>query len=89
MISKKEMEPILDKIKKSVHNNFLEDQQTMVENLELQVFNYISEDQPLPENVKGAIRAAALVTMEACNSVCISHDAAVIRAVTDYIRKSL
>lgn len=89
MISKKEMEPILKKIDDSVRDNFHKDQQRMVENLELQVFNYIPEDQPLPENVKGAIRAAALVTMEACNSVCISHDAAVIRAVMDYVRKSL
>lgn len=89
MITKKEMEPILKKIADSVQDNFLADQQTMLENLELEVFSRLPEDQPLSENMKGAIRGAAAVTMEACNSVCISHDAFVIRAVMDYIRKSL
>lgn len=89
MITKKEMEPILKKIQDSVQDNFLADQQTMLENLELQVFSNVPEDQPVPENIKYAIRKAAVVTMDACNSVCISHDAAVIRAVMDYIHKSL
>ena len=89
MITKKEMEPILAKIEDSVMDNFIKDQQTMLKNLELEVFSFMPEDQPLPDNVKDAIRLSALVIMEACNSVCISHDAAVIRAVMDYIRKTL
>lgn len=89
MITKKEMQPILKKIEDSVIDNFIKDQQTMVENLELQVFSCFPEDQSIPENIKIAIIGAASITMEACHSVCISHDAATIRAVMDYIRKSL
>lgn len=89
MITKKEMEPILKKIQDSVQDNFLVDQQIMLENLELQVFSQFPEKQPLPEDLQWAIRKSSLVVMEACSSVCISHDAAVIRAVMDYIRKSL
>ncbi|MCM1258452.1 MAG: hypothetical protein NC307_11440 [Roseburia sp.] len=89
MITKKEMEPILAKIEDSVMDNFIKDQQTMLKNLELEVFSRLPKDQTLSDNMKDAIRLSALVIMEACNSVCISHDAAVIRAVMDYIRKSL
>ncbi len=89
MITKKEMEPILKKIEDSVTTNFCKDQMIMAENLERQVFSQFPEDQPLSEDVRWAIRKSALVVMEACNSVCLSHDAAVIRAVMDYIRKSL
>lgn len=89
MITKKEMEPILKKIEDSVQDNFLADQQTMLENLDLQVFSQFPEKQPLSEDVQWAIQKSSLVVMEACHSVCISHDVAVIRAVMDYIRKSL
>ena len=87
MIKKTEMEAILRKIQDSVHDNFYEDMQTMVDNLEIQVFD--KSPNPIPEDVKLAIRAASTVILDACNSVCISHDAATIQAVMDYIRKSL
>ncbi len=89
MITKKEMEPILKKIEDTVADNFCKDQQLMLENLRREVFCWYPEDKPLPEDIELAISRSALVIMEACNSVCIAHDAAVIRAVMDYIRKSL
>lgn len=89
MITKSEMEPILKKIEDSVSKNFIDDQHTMLENLEKEVFSRFPEDKPISDDVRQAIKESALVIMEACNSVCISHDAATIRAVMDYIRKSL
>ena len=87
MITKKQMEPILRKIEDKVLENRVEDIDILVYNLEKRVFQRSQE--PLSDELKHTITLACAETLEACHSLCINHDAAVIRATVDYIRKSL
>lgn len=87
MIKNSELKPILAKIRDNALDNFAEDQKTLQDNLKLRVFDHL--ESPLPEDLEFAIRGAANEVLEACASLCITHDAEVIKATLAYIRKSL
>lgn len=87
MITQKELKPILRKIEEKTLDNRCEDIDILIYNIENNVFNQMTT--PLSDGVKFAIRQSAVETLEACHSLCINHDAAVIKAVLEYIRKSL
>lgn len=87
MITKKELEPILKKISDNTLDHRCEDREILYYNLEHRVFEYLPE--PLSNEMKSILMQCASETLEACHSLCINHDAEVIKAVLAYIRKSL
>lgn len=87
MVTKKELEPILKKIEDNTLDHRCEDIDTLIYNLDKRVFEQMTS--PLPDGVQFAIRQASVETLQACHSLCINHDAEVIKAVLEYIRKSL
>lgn len=87
MIKKNELQAILKKIDDNAFDNFDEDRQILQDNLELHVFDHLKE--PISEDLEFIIRRSANEIFEACRSLCITHDAEVIKALLAYIRKSL
>lgn len=87
MITKKELEPILKRISDNTLEQRCEDRDILYYNLEHRVFEYLSE--PLSDEMKSILMHCAAETLEACHSLCLNHDAEVIKAVLAHIRSSL
>lgn len=87
MITKAEMEPILKKISDNTLAHRCMDREILYYNLEHRVFEHLAE--PLSDEMKSILMQCSAETLEACHSLCINHDAEVIKAVLGYIRKSL
>lgn len=89
MLTDVELKEILRDIQLDTDDAFDDDLSTLQDNLSIRIFENKYTDFEIPENIELAIRLAAKEILKACQSTCIVHDAAVIQAVLDHIRKSL